>query len=106
MPLQTYPGHSWRGLVEGWEDTIRDRVVIENDDPTTGLRPRTLVTPAHRLTVYPGTPHGELFDLTSDPHELQNLWDRDPELRQKLIGRLLAAYAEDTPLYPIPPWNS
>lgn len=106
QPLRNYPGHSWRGIVEGWQDTIRDHVVVENDDPTTGLRPRTLVTPEYRLTVYPGTPYGELCQLATDPHELENLWDRKPHLRQELVGQLLSAYAEDTPLYPIPPWNS
>jgi hypothetical protein len=108
LPLELYPGRSWRGLLAGSVDSIRDSVVIENDDPTSGYQLRSLVTPTHRVTVYPGTQDGELFDLENDPDELQNLW-YDPahaRLRGELVSRLLAEYSRQTPLYPIPPWNS
>ena len=51
--------------------------MIENDDPTTWYQARCLVTEQHRLTLYPGTPDGELFDLWNDPDELYNLWYRE-----------------------------
>ena len=107
-PLQLYPGRSWRRLLDGTAERIRDSVVIENDDPTSGHRVRALVTETHRLTIYPGTPDGELFDLTADPAELNNLW-YDPahaSLRSDLIRRLLDDYSASTPAYPIPGWNS
>jgi len=108
QPLRPYPGHSWRGLLDGTTDVVRDSVVIENDDPTTGYRVRSLVTPTHRVTVYPGTGQGELFDLVADPWELHNLWSRPDcrSLRDNLVARLLDAYALDTPLFPVPPWNA
>jgi uncharacterized sulfatase len=83
-------------------------VVIECDDPTTGLRPRCLVTERHRITVYPGLPDGELFDLSDDPWELNNLWYEPAhrELRAELTARLLDEYSALTPMFPIPPWNS
>ncbi|OPZ81541.1 MAG: hypothetical protein BWY76_02997 [bacterium ADurb.Bin429] len=83
-------------------------MVIENDDPTSGYRVRTLVTATHRLSIYPGTDDGELFDLRGDPDELNNLWYRpeEQELRARLVKELLDAYSQDTPLYPIPRWNA
>lgn len=107
-PLRLRPGRSWLPLLEGAGDPSRDAVVIENDEPTTGLQARCLVTPRHRLTVYPGTPHGELLDLQEDPAELRNLW-YDPAsraLRAELAGRLLDEYARCTPMWPVPPWNA
>jgi len=105
-PISTYPGRSAAPILEDSALSIREEVVIENDDPTTGFRVRALVTERHRLTVYPGFPFGELFDLASDPGEHRNLWDREPALRSDLVRRLLDAYSISTPLHPVPPWNS
>ena len=90
------------------ERAARESVVIENDDPTSGYQARALVTPTHRITVYPGTQEGELFDLANDPDELHNLWHVPAcaGLRADLVSRLLAEYSRRTPFYPIPPWNS
>ncbi len=104
--LNLFPGRSWMGLLDGTRSSIHEAVVIENDDPSTGFRPRTLVTQRYRLTVYPGTGDGELFDLQADPDELHNLWYTDPDMRRDLQAQLLDEYARTTPFYPIPPWNS
>jgi arylsulfatase A-like enzyme len=108
MPLSLYPGRSFRGLLDGATEAIHESVVIENDDPTMGYRVRTLVTPTHRLSIYPGTPDGELFDMQEDPDELYNLWYRpvEQELRGRLVKELLDQYSLATPLYPIPPGNA
>lgn len=108
IPLRPYPGFSWIPLLRGHKNTIRQDVVIENDDPTTGYRVRCLVTDRFRLTLYPGTHEGELFDLAEDPWELHNRW-YDPackHIKSDLIAELLDSYSCHTPLYPIPPWNS
>jgi arylsulfatase A-like enzyme len=106
--LALFPGRSWLPMVRGAASASRESVVIENDDPTTGYRVRCLVTDRYRLTIYPGTSHGELFDLRDDPDELHNLWYQDHvrALRLDLVAELLDAYALETPLYPIPVWNS
>lgn len=108
MPLQIYPGRSWRGLLDGSVATIRESVVIENDDPTTGLQVRCLVTPQYRLSIYPGTEDGELFDVLQDSDELHNLWYQPGQrgLRDRLVAQLLDAYTQHQPMGPIPPWNS
>ena len=108
QPLEGLPGRSWRGLLDGSTPRIRDSVIIENDDLTTGLKPRCMVTDRYRLTIYPGWDEGELFDLHDDPSELRNRWN-DPEwhpIRERLVRRLLADYAAHTPTSPVPPWNS
>ena len=107
-PLCTHPGQSWLGLLGRPKGRIRDTVVIENDSPTTGYQVRCLVTERYRLTVYPCTPHGELFDLREDPDELYNLWydAGRQQLRSDLVAELLSAYSAHTPFYPVPPWNS
>ena len=108
MPLHTHPGRSWMRLLEGSVSKIRNSVVIENDTYETGYNVRCLVTERYRLTIYPGTEHGELFDLVEDPDELFNLWYRDEykALRSELVIRLLDEYSRYTPCYPVPPWNS
>ena len=95
-----WPGRSLAPLLHGECDTVQDSVIIENDEDYLGLRLRTLVTPAHKITTYTGhrgpEPYGELFDLANDPHELHNLWD-DPAtqtLKRDLIVGLHHRLAE------------
>lgn len=106
MPLQLRPGMSWRPVLEGGTDRLHPNIVIENDDPTTGLLARAVVTQNHRLTVYPGTGQGELFDLEADPGERHNLWQESPALRAHMTAELLDAYSLHTPAYPVSPWNA
>jgi hypothetical protein len=93
-------------VLEGRSAALHPSVVIENDDPTTGLQARALVTPTHRLTVYPGTGEGELFDLAADPGEHVNRWLDCPDLKNTLTAELLDAYSRHTPAYPIPAGNA
>ena len=38
----------------------------------------------HKLVVYHGHQHGELYDLQEDPHEFENLWDQPDKQSLKL----------------------
>ena len=74
-----------------------DSIVIEDDQQRTYMgfekppRARTLITERWRLSVYQDLGWGELYDLSEDPHEMENLWD-DPE-RADIRGELFETLA-------------
>lgn len=51
-------------------------------------------TAPRRVDPAPGGVSGQLYDLTADPGETNNLWDRHPEIVQRLSA-LLARYQQD-----------
>ena len=51
------------------------------------LRLRTLVTERYRMTIYHGNDWGEIYDLSEDPGEINNLWG--DKASQKLKADLL-----------------
>ena len=67
------------------------------------FRARSLITADNRLTLYEGVSWGELYDLTDDPQEMNNLWD-DPRARQRrselteLLARRMMELADSSPL--------
>lgn len=88
----------------------RNALLIEEDELVDifqtgrGLRMRSIVTPTHRLTLYEGTPEGELFDLREDPGETRNLF-ADPQstkLRAELTELLSRELMKAADLSPIP----
>ncbi|WP_101295804.1 sulfatase family protein [Halegenticoccus soli] len=92
-----WPGRSLRPQLAGEIDAVRDGAVVENDEDYLGLRVRTYVTDRYKLTVYPGEPYGELFDLRADPEELYNRWD--DERYADVRGRLLSEFFEQYVLH-------
>lgn len=86
----------------GEPESVRDGVVVENDEDYLGQRVRTYVTDRYKLTAYPGEKYGELFDLREDPDELHNRWD-DPDyaaVKADLYRSFLEAYARGDPAVP------
>jgi hypothetical protein len=67
------------------------------------FRARTLITENERMTLYEGADWGELYDFTSDPNEMNNLWDnprardRRYELTEKLARKMMEL-ADSSPL--------
>jgi len=74
---------------------IREQLLIEHDEELVhvnrkeAFRLRTLVTEKHRLTIYDGFEHGDIFDYESDPTEVNNLWNKNEDLKNKLIEKLM-----------------
>lgn len=103
-------GKSMLPVISGAKDALRDAVLVEDDRQRlyfgfqTRVRLRSLVTPTHRLSLYDETDWGELYDHTSDPDELVNLWG-DPgkgAIRAELTERLARALLETAETSPYP----
>ncbi len=90
-----FDGVSLRETLEsGQPPATRDLVLANEENRPFGPRPvrcRTLVTERHKLVLFAREGNNCLFDLESDPYELNNLWD-DPAT-QDLKRRLLERYA-------------
>lgn len=70
---------------------VRDSCLVEHDEDVKSsiTRLRHLITKDHKLTLYQNLEgYGDIYDRKNDPHELNNLWDKDKELRNKLIYKL------------------
>ena len=73
-------GKSLLGNLDG-SAALREKLLVEYEDtqPRMGFSRaavvRTLQTREHRVTIYKGEDWGELYDLQSDPQELNNRWD-------------------------------
>ncbi len=62
---------SWRGAAP----PARDHAIVENRHQPTTLYSKTYIEQSYKITTYQGREYGELFDLESDPDEVNNLWN-------------------------------
>lgn len=91
------PGRSLVPILSGNKNSVRDSVLVENDDDVRGVNLRTLITEQYKLTVYGGRDYGELFDLKEDQEERYNRWN-DPaykDTRASLMQHLVDALIEN-----------
>jgi arylsulfatase A-like enzyme len=83
---------------------VRNQLLIEHDEEIAKdkiFRLRTLVTASHRLTLYDGYENfGDLFDYENDPGEINNVWDKDKELKNTLTETLLREIISLRPRFP------
>ena len=101
-------GNSLLAALDGGP-TAHDSMLIEEHQRrgymglANNFRARSLITKQHRLTIYEGVGWGELYDLTNDPHELDNLWNdpRSQPLRQELTEQLARKMMEMTDTSPL-----
>jgi arylsulfatase A-like enzyme len=74
------------------EEKVRDSCLVEEDEEFGSLtiRLRHLITEAHKITIYAGLEDaGDIYDRINDPNELNNLWDKDRDLKERLVTKLL-----------------
>lgn len=103
-------GKNLMPVLQAGKNAVRDALLIEEEGQRvilgieTRVRCRTLLTERYRMTIYDAVDWGELYDLNTDPDELQNLWnepaagDAKAMMMQKLAYANLA-HAETSP-YP------
>jgi hypothetical protein len=49
-----------------------------------------LITQTHKFTIYAGLEDaGDIYDRINDPDELNNLWDKDRNLKERLVKKIL-----------------
>ncbi|MGH7784459.1 MAG: sulfatase family protein, partial [Candidatus Binatia bacterium] len=101
-------GMSLLPMVAG-DNSAHDSLLIEEHQRRgymgfdNNFRARSLITRDARLTIYQGVEWGELYDLTSDPNEMNNLWSernarpKRDELTEALARKMMAL-ADTSPL--------
>ena len=97
--------------LDGLNVTIaRDSIVIEDDQQRavfglpSGSRLRTLITQRWRMTIAQDDTYGELYDLQSDPHEMENLFEDSVHrgVRAELMEKLAYRQMELSDRSPLP----
>ena len=102
---EIFQGYDMTPILEDPNKKVRNQLLIEHDDEINrndSFRLRTLVTETHRLTVYDGYENcGEIFNYEKDPGEINNLWDKDKELKVELMNKLLREIISLQPRVPV-----
>ena len=77
----------------GNKEMARNHVVIENHHQPTTVNARTYINEQYKITVYHNQDYGEIFDLKSDPGEVNNLWNKKEffKLKTDLFTKFLFA---------------
>ena len=99
-----FQGYDFSPIFKDPKQKLRDQVLIEQDeeiDKDTVIRLRSLVTENHRLTIYDGNKNvGDIFNYREDPQEIDNLWDKNENLKNELVERMLREIVKLRPRLP------
>ncbi|MSQ72124.1 MAG: sulfatase [Betaproteobacteria bacterium] len=101
-PHNGMQGQALGRIVDEGRPSQHDGMIIEQTTqrPMPGFdrpaRIRSFVDEDWRITLWSGWERGELYDLSSDPHEQNNLWDveRHKEKKTELMQRMLVKMIE------------
>ncbi|MFX1428530.1 MAG: sulfatase [Promethearchaeota archaeon] len=100
-------GYDITSVLEEPSKRVRESVLIVEDEevgPKGPLYTRLchLVTEDYKLTTYAELPgYGDIYDRKNDKDELNNLWEKDKELRLELLDKLLHEYMITRSRFPI-----
>lgn len=85
----------------GEAESVRDHIICENHHEPTSVNLRTYVNKRYKITVYYNRTYGELYDLHSDPEEIENLWDNADysDLKSELLLKLIWGELEKEPMW-------
>jgi arylsulfatase A-like enzyme len=88
--LTSVQGVDLTPILKDPEAKVRDCCLIEEDEELgpLNIRVRHMITETHKITLYAGLEDaGDIYDRINDPRELNNLWDKDKDLREKLFKK-------------------
>ena len=92
-------GYDMTPVLKNPKEELRDSILITEDEevgPRGPLFTRIvhLITKDFKLTKYAELPgYGDIFDRKNDKAELNNLWEKDQELRLKLLDKMFHEYS-------------
>ena len=109
-PYYGIQGKSMLDLMNNKKDHHRKAVLIEDDREVICLgfkkpqRVRTMVTDRYRLSMTQPADFYELYDIKTDPHEINNLWNDESNsiLKNQEIQKMLKLICEMQDLAPLP----
>ncbi|KRG15775.1 sulfatase [Virgibacillus soli] len=92
----------------GKKELARDHIICEFRHEATKIHQKTYVNERYKLTVYYNRNYGELFDLETDPGEINNLWDNPAyaSLKSELFLRYIWAELGKEPIYMPRIWHA
>lgn len=94
IPIPAYmTGVDQKSVWSGEQEEVRDHIICEFHHEPTTIHQKTYVNDRYKITVYYNESYGELFDLTEDPFEFNNLWNESAsqKLKQELLLQFLWA---------------
>ncbi|MEO1249499.1 MAG: sulfatase-like hydrolase/transferase, partial [Pseudomonadota bacterium] len=81
-------------------EAVRDFVICENRHNPIMPHVTSYVDGRYKISVYRQGPHGELFDLQSDPGEIQNLWS-EPQMapiKEQMLHAMVQGFLRSEPM--------